>query len=80
MTTFDPLVIDDAPNIESHSAAAAVLNVEIETLIAVKDTVEATPVKTILESVIVIQTLVRVRLFVLSPSLCLLIGDATRTR
>ena len=80
MTTFDSLVIDGAPNIESHSAAAAVLNAEIETLIAVKDTVEATPVKTILESVIVIQTLVRVRLFVLSPSLCLLIGDATRTR
>ena len=57
------------------------LNADIETLIAVKDTVQVTPVKTILESVrVVILTLVRVRLFVLFPSLCLLIGDATRTR
>ena len=80
MATFEPLVVDDAPKIESHSAAAAVLNADIETLVAVKDTVQATLVKTLLGSVIVILILVRVRFFVLSPSSRLLIGDATRTR
>ena len=67
-------------NIESGWVTIATLNADIETLNAFKDTVEATPVKIVLESVIVILTHIRVRLLVLLPFLHQLIGNTTRTR
>jgi hypothetical protein len=51
----------EPPNIGSHSATAAVLNADIETLAVAKDTLEIIPVKAVFESVIVILALVRVR-------------------
>ena len=63
----------------SHSVTTAVLNADIETLTAFKDTIEVAPVKAVFESIIVILTLVKVR-FLLFPLLHPLIGDTTRAR
>jgi len=62
-----------------HEVTTAVLNADIETLIAFKDTVESIPVKAVFESVIGILSLVRVRLLTPFPLSRPLIGDATRT-
>ena len=56
------------------------LNTDIETLAAFKNSIEATPVKAVFESVIVILTLVRVRILAPLQSLYPPIGDMTRTR
>ena len=79
MATFERAV-DDAPNVGSHSATAAVLNADIETLTAVKDTIQATPIRTVLESVIVILTPIKVKFLLLFPFPRLFISYATRTR
>ena len=57
-----------------------VLNADMEILATFKDTIEATPVKAVFESVIGILTLVRVRFLVLFSFLHPLIGEATRMR
>ena len=67
MTTSEPWAIGDTPPDSGyHTATTAVLNTDIETLTASKDTVKAAPVKAVFESVVAILTLVRVRLLVLS--------------
>jgi hypothetical protein len=68
------------PDAGSHSATTAVLDAEIETLSAAKDTSEIIPVKVVFESVVVILTLVRVRVPVLSPCSRPLLNNAIRTR
>ena len=80
MTTSEPWVVGDAPNIQSLSVTIAILNADIETFAAFNDTVEPTPVKAVFESVIVILTLVRVGFLVLFRISYSLIGDTTRTR
>jgi len=81
MSTLEPWAVDDTPpNSEYNTATTAMLNTDIETLTASKDTVKATPVKAVFESVIAILTLVRVRLLVPFSFSRLLIGDTTRTR
>ena len=69
----------EPPNIGSHSATATVLNADIETLAAAKDTLETIPVKAVFGSVIVILALVRVRV---PFCLCLysLLSNTIRTR
>lgn len=80
MTTSEPRAAGETPDIKSRSVTIAMLNVDIETLAAFRDTVEATPVKAVFESVIVILTLVRVGFLVLFQISYPLIGDTTRTR
>ena len=70
----------EPPNVGSRSTTTVVLNADIETLTAIKDTLEIIPVKAVFESVIVILTLVRVRDPVLSPCLCSLLDTTIRTR
>jgi len=80
MATLEPWGADDTPStIENHPAVTAILNTDIETFTAFKDTLKDTPVKAIFESIIVILTLVRVRLLVLFPSLRSIIDSAVRT-
>ena len=50
------------------SGSVTSLNAQIETIIAFKDTAEATPLKATSESVLSILTIVRVRLFLLCSS------------
>ena len=65
MTSSEPREVGNAPtDVGDHSATTATLSADIETLTTSRDIVEATPVKAILGSVIVILTLVRVSLFV----------------
>ena len=81
MTTFEPWEVDGPThNPESNSATTAVLNVNIETLRASKNTVEITPAKAVFESTIAILTLVRVRVPAPLPLFRSLICDTTRTR
>jgi len=81
MATLEPWEVDDIPaTIEHHPAVTAILNTDIETFTAFKDTLKATPVKAIFESIIVILTLVRVSLRVLFSSSHSLIGNTVRTR
>lgn len=62
MTASEAWAVGDAySDVRSRSTTTAVLKADIETLTAFKDMVEATPVKAVFESVIVILTLVRVR-------------------
>ena len=79
MVTPELWAVGDTPNVEPHSVTTAVLNADIETLTAFKDTIEVAPVKAVFESIIVILTLVKVR-FLLFPLLHPLIGDTTRAR
>ena len=67
-------------NVERHQTMTAILNTDIETLTALKDTLRATPIKPIFESAIIILTLVRVRLHALFPFFHSLIGYTVRTR
>jgi len=63
MTTSEPLADGDTPpDVENCSEITAMLTADI-TLTVSKDAVEATHMKTVFESVIVILTLVGVRLF-----------------
>ena len=78
MVTFKSSDVTSSP--ESDSAKVAVLDANIETLTAFRDMVEATPLKAIFESVILILTIVRVRLGFLFLFLHRLIGGTTRTR
>lgn len=71
---------DGISNPESDSVTTAVLNTSIETLIAFKDIFDATPLKGVFESVILILTIVRVRLPVLFLFFRRLIGGMTRAR
>lgn len=80
MTTLEPWVVGNTPVVEPHPTTNAALSADMKTFAAFKDTVKATPIKTVLESVIVVLTLVRVRVPVLSPFSHPLIGDITRTR
>ena len=81
MATLEPWGVDDIPpTIEHHPSITTILNSDIETLTALKDTLEATHIKPIFESIIVILTLVRVRLLVLFPFLHSLISNTVRTR
>ena len=80
MTTPEPWAVGDTFHGGDHSATIAVLSAGVESLTALKDTVEITSVKAVFESVIVILTLVRVRMLVLLPFSRLLIGDAVRTK
>ena len=69
MATFEPQAIDGpTPDPEPNLATTAVLNANIETLRASKNTVEITPAKVAFESTIAILTLVRVRVPVPFPS------------
>ena len=80
MATLEPWEVDDiCSTIEHYPAVTAILNTNIETFTAFKDTLKDTPVKAIFESIIVILTLVRVRLLVLFPSSHSLIDSAVRT-
>jgi hypothetical protein len=74
------MTLPDPPNVESHSATTAALNADIETLTAAKGTLEIIPVKVVVESVIVILTLVRVRVPGFSSCLCSLLDNTVRTR
>ena len=81
MATLEPWAAGDPPlNPESNSATTTVLNTNIETLTAAKNTVEITPVKGAFELAIAILTLVRVSIPVLSRFLHPFIGETTRTR
>ena len=81
MTTPKPWAVGDPlPDPEHHSMTVAALSAGEEYLAAVKDTAETTAIKTVLESIVNILTLVRVRMFVLHPFLRPLIGDTVRTR
>jgi len=81
MTASQPLADGDTPpDVEDRSAITAELNADIQTLTALKDAVEATLVKSVFESVIVILTLIRVRFLTLFPLSCPLIGSAIRMR
>ena len=81
MTTFEPCAVDGPThNPESNSATTAVLNANIETLRASKNTVEIIPAKATFESTIAILTLVGVRVPVPLPLFRSLICDTTRTR
>jgi len=61
MATFEPWAVDDTPlTTEHHSPITTMLSADIETFTTFKDTLKATPIKAIFESVIVILTLVRV--------------------
>ena len=52
-------------NFKSGLVMTAILNAHIETIVAFKDTAEATPLRATSESVLSILTIVRVRLSVL---------------
>ena len=81
MTTSERRAVGGIPpDVGFHSAAAAVLDADMETLIAFKRIVEATPIGTVFESVIVILTLVRVRLPTLLPFSHPLIGNGIRMK
>jgi len=80
MTAPKPWAVGDMPTDVAHrSTATTMQNSDGETLTAVKEIIESTPVKAVFESVIAILTLVQVRFIVLFRFLHLLIGDATRT-
>jgi hypothetical protein len=74
------MALSEPPHVGSRSTTTAVLNADIETLTAAKDTLKIIPVKVVFESVIVILTLVRVRDPVLPPCLCSLLDNTIRTR
>lgn len=81
MATLEPWGVDDISSaIGHHPAITAILDIDIETLTAIKDTLEATSIKPIFESIIAILTLVRVSLLVLFPFLHSLISNMVRTR
>jgi len=62
MTTFEPWAVENTPPIiESHSEPAVALNAGIKSLAAAKDTLEIIPIRVVVESVIRILVLVRVR-------------------
>ena len=66
MTTPEPWAVGDTlPDAEHHSTKIAVLSADVESLTAVRDSVETTAIKTVFESVIDILTLVKVRMSVL---------------
>ena len=67
MATFEPWPIGGGlSSIESQSATTALFNSNIEALIVFKGTLMTNPIKRVLESVIVILTLFKVRPFPLS--------------
>ena len=77
MATFDPW----APSTVEHDPTITpMFNTDIETFTAFKDTLKATPVKAMFESIIVILTLVRVGFLALFPLLHSLIDRTARTR
>jgi len=81
MTTPRPWAVGDIPtNVAQHEMTTAVLNADIDTLTAFKDTIESIPVKGVFESVIGILTLVRVSLPTSFPLSRPLISGTTRTR
>lgn len=80
MTTLEPQAVCDTLLDADHSATIAVLIAGVESITALKDSVETTSVKAIFESVIVILTLVRVRMLVLLPFLRSLIDGTFRTK
>jgi len=81
MATLEPWGIDDISSpIEHHPAITVILDTDIETHTAFKDTLEATSIKPIFESIIAILTLVRVSLLVLFPFLRSLISNTVRTK
>ena len=80
MTTLEPWAVGDVPpGVVNHTTTTTMLNADIETLTAFKDTVEATLMKGVFESVIGILTLVRVRVLTPLPFSHPLICDVTRT-
>ena len=81
MTTLDSLVAGDTPStVAHHPTITPMLNTDIETFAAFKDTLKAAPVRAIFESIIVILTLVRVGFLALFPLLHSLIGNMARAR
>jgi len=81
MATSESWGADGIPStVEHHQMMTAILNTEIETLTALKDTLNDTPIKPIFESATIILTLVRVRLHVLFPFFHSLIGNTVRMR
>jgi len=81
MTAPEPRAVGDIPtNAAHHETTIAVLNADIETLAAFKDTVESVPAKAIFESVISVLTLLKVRLLTPFPLSHPLIRDTNRTR
>ena len=66
MTILEPWAVGDTiPSVEYRSTITTMLNKDIETLTACKETAEATPAKELFDPVIAILTLVRVSLFAL---------------
>ena len=61
MTTPEPWAVGDIPtNVAHHETMTEILDADIGTLTAFKDTVESAPVKAVFESAIGILILVRV--------------------
>jgi hypothetical protein len=73
------MALSESLSVGSCSTTTSVLNADIDTLTATKNTLEIIPVKAVFESVILILTLVRVRDPALSPCLCSLLDDTIRT-
>ena len=79
MATPDPRAgFNTLSNINCDSEVAIVMNADIKSLAAFKDTAESTLVKEVFESVIVILTLARVSFPVRISSLRSLISETTR--
>ena len=80
MTTSEPWAGGDAPpHLSCNSATNAVLSAEIDSLTVLKDAIEATPVRAVIEPVIDILTLVRVRFLTLFPFFHPFISGMIRT-
>jgi len=74
------MAASDPPVVGHRSMITTVLDSDIETIAAFKDSFETTLLKEVFESVIAILGLVRVRFLVLFLFSDRLIGDTTRTR
>ena len=80
MTTPESWAVGDAHDPGHQSVTAATPSAGLDTLTASKKVVEATDLKAVFESAIVVLTLVKVRLLALFPFLYPLTSDTTRTR
>ena len=68
MTTLEPCAGGDTPpDVGCHSATSAALSADIDSLTALKYTIEAAPVRAMFDSVVALLTLVRVRFLALFP-------------
>ena len=80
MTTLESWALGGALPGVGRSATVAVLSADVESLTALKCSVEITSMKAIFESVIVILTIVMVRMLLLLPFLRSLVCDTVRAK